>query len=76
MSDYRIVFNEQTGRYRVERRSWWSWDFVYDASGEGYATFDSLQQAREFVCREHGKAAPAHRRWRVVDPCCEAMQTR
>lgn len=72
MTDFRIVFNEQTGRYRVEQRRWWGWDFVRDPAGEGYLTFESLAGARRFVCGHLFGRPAANRRWRVVDPCCQA----
>jgi hypothetical protein len=66
---FRVVFNDQSGRYRVERKGWFGWNFVQDESGQ-YVGFDTLEQARAWV-REHqncrGTGGP--RRWRIVD-CC------
>jgi hypothetical protein len=66
---YRVVFNDQSGRYRVERKGWLGWGFVQDESGD-YLGFETLEQARAWV-RENkqcqGTTGP--RRWRVVD-CC------
>ena len=65
---YRVVFNDQSGRYRVERKGWLGWNFVQTESGD-YPGFDTLEQAREWT-REHGKCqGTGLRRWRVVD-CC------
>ena len=44
MTDYRIVFNEETRRYRVERRRWWGWSFLMEAAGEDYATFADFER--------------------------------
>ena len=33
MTDYRIVFNVQTARYRIERRRLWGWTFVMTDDG-------------------------------------------
>lgn len=72
MSDYRIVFNEHTGKYRVERRSLFGWQFVMDEGRADYLTFDSREAAQQYVCatRQVGAGRPSHRRWRVVDTCC------
>jgi hypothetical protein len=69
MSDYRIVINEQTRQYRVERRRWWGWGFVMDASGTDYATFARYEDARGFVCKRLQADNRPHRRWQVVDAC-------
>ena len=69
MSDCRIVFNEQTGRYRIESRRWWGWSFVLDPSGEHYATFERYEDARRFVCDQLRPKRVSQRRWRVVDLC-------
>lgn len=68
MSDYRIVHNEQTNLYRVERRGWTGWTFVRDAQGGDYATFVTCEDARRFVCRQRRRAS-APRRWEVIDLC-------
>jgi len=69
MSEYRIVFNEQSGRYRVERHGWAGWTFVTADSGEDYLTFDSYEAARRFVCARRRTGHDTGRRWRVVDLC-------
>ena len=72
MSDCRIVLNEQTGRYRIERRHWWGWSFVMAESGEHYATFDRCEDARDYACRHRRRSAAGQRRWRVVDLCARS----
>jgi len=69
MTEYRIVFNERTGRYRVERRRWWGWGFVMDAAGEDYLSFADYRDAQCFVCRQRRPLSGEQRRWKVVDPC-------
>lgn len=69
MSDYRVVFNEHSGRYRVERRYWWGWGFVMDPSGKDYATFEHCRDARRFICERQTGKPGAPRRWRVVGDC-------
>ena len=67
---YRVVLNDQSGRYRVERKGWLGWSFVQAESGD-YLGFESLEQARAWV-REHQQCSDntGPRRWRVVD-CCD-----
>ena len=71
MSDYRIVFNAQTARYRVERRRLWDWAFVMDELGEDYVTFDSYDDAQRFICARRSSESSPDRRWQVVDTCSE-----
>ena len=72
MTDYRIVFNVQTARYRIERRRLWGWTFVMTDDGRDYLGFDRYVDAREHLCRRLRRSDDAQRRWRVVDPCgCE-----
>jgi hypothetical protein len=69
MSDYRIVFNKQTGRYRVEKRGWAGWSFVTAERGGDYLTFDSCEAARRFICARRRPRRDVGRRWQVVDLC-------
>ena len=69
MSDYRIVYNEQTDLYRVERRGWAGWSFVMDKTVGDYATFRSCQAAKRFICRRQRGRPASSRRWQVVDGC-------
>ena len=64
---YRVVFNDQSGRYRVERKGWLGWSFVQDESGD-YLGFETLEQARAWVREnKHCQGTTEPRRWRVVD---------
>jgi hypothetical protein len=72
MSGYRIVKNDHTGSYRVERRGWFGWSFVMTESGEDYASFDSYEQACRFVCGKLRGKVDATRRWRIVNHCTQA----
>jgi hypothetical protein len=69
MSEYRIVYNEQTERYRIEQRGWAGWTFVLDEAGAEYATFDSFEAARRFACVQQRRQKTHRRRWRIVDLC-------
>lgn len=69
MSECRIVFNDQTGFYRVERRRWWGWSFVLDSTGEHYVSFGCFEDAREFVCKQLQRRNSSHRRWKVIGIC-------
>ena len=68
MSDYRIVHNQQTDQYRVERRGWVGWVFVRDPESKDYATFSNFEDARQFMCRRRRRATAA-RRWKAVGLC-------
>ena len=67
MSEYRIVYNKQSGLFRVEQRRWWGWNFVMDESGEDYLSFADCRDAQRFVCRKQRQQG--HRRWRVIGSC-------
>lgn len=69
MSDYRIVFNERSGEYRIERRLLWGWSFVMADEGHDYLTFDDYDAARRYLCRHLYRRKESRRRWRVLDPC-------
>lgn len=69
MSDYRIVYNEQTARYRVEKRGLMGWSFVTANRGGDYLTFDSCEAARRYICTRRRRLRDSGRRWKVVDPC-------
>jgi len=67
--DWRIVYNEQTRRYRIETRRWWGWDFVPDDASDAYRSFTEFEAARRWACRHLGGQTQRSRRWRVVDVC-------
>lgn len=69
MAEYRIVVNEQTDKFRIERRGWWTWGFVMNDSKDDYATFDSYEAARDYVCKHLLRQQSGWRRWRVLGPC-------
>jgi hypothetical protein len=66
---YRIVHNEQSAAYRVEKRGWLGWAFVSDPQTGDYLGFDSLEDARTWVRSrvQHGNGAS--RRWKIVSDC-------
>ena len=66
---YRIVHNEHTGLYRVEKRGWFSWNFVTDPDSGEYLGFDGFEEARDWICEQSGKPGAADRRWKVVQDC-------
>lgn len=69
MSDYRIVYNEETERYRVEKRGLTGWHFLMNKQGDDYATFVEYEDARCFACRHRSKRSLIPRRWRILDMC-------
>ena len=69
MPDYRIVFNERTVQYRIERRRLWGWSFVMDDQGRDYLTFADYQAACRHLCALRDRRGDTHRRWRVLEPC-------
>ena len=44
-----------------------------DGAGEDYATFESYEDAKEFICARRSSESNADRRWQVVDSCSEAQ---
>jgi hypothetical protein len=75
MSEYRIVFNAQTRKFRIEQRRLWDWSFVMDDTGEQYATFDSYEAAQRVVCALRRTRINRNRRWQVVDTCCDSSSS-
>jgi hypothetical protein len=66
---YRIVHNEQTGDYRVEKRGLLGWSFVYDPQSSDYLTFTDRQAASAWVRQKACRGTGAARRWKVVADC-------
>lgn len=65
---YRIVHNELTGKYRVEKHGLLGWNFVTDPQSGDYLDFEELAGARDWICaRRRPDAGP--RRWREVSDC-------
>ncbi len=66
---YRIVHNEQTGAYRVEKRGLLGWSFVGDPQSSDYLTFVDRQAASAWVRQKTRRRADPTRRWKVVADC-------
>ena len=66
---YRIVHNQQTDSYRVEKRGLLGWAFVSDPQTGDYLTFDDVSKARRWVCTKVRHKDPDTRRWKVVSDC-------
>ena len=66
---FRIVHNEQTDAYRVEKRGWLGWAFVSDPQTGDYLGFADIDEARRWVRRQIRNANPGNRRWQVVADC-------
>jgi hypothetical protein len=67
--NWRVVYNDQTQRYRLEIRRWWGWDFVADRGRGDYLSFDSYAAARNWGCRHLRPPRQPGRRWRVLSIC-------
>ena len=67
---YRIVHNEVTELFRVEKRGLLGWEFVIDSETRDYLSFGDLDSAKCWV-RDHTEAATDARRWRVVTDCAD-----
>jgi IS4 transposase len=65
---YRIVHNEQTDSYRVERRGLLGWAFVSDPQTGDYLGFEGIDEARGWVRKQMRRNASS-RRWKVVAEC-------
>ncbi len=66
---YRIVHNELTGVYRIERHGLLGWSFVTHPSTRDYLGFRTLAKARRWVCRHSRHRGRDSRRWKVVSDC-------
>ena len=66
---YRIVHNEQTDIYRVEKRGMLGWAFVTDSDTGDYLGFSNLEKARGWVRGKARRSNTTTRRWRVVSDC-------
>ena len=66
---YRIVHNQQTDAFRVERRGFLGWTFVTDPDIGDYLGFDKLESARAWVQRNTRRSGGKSRRWKVVADC-------
>ena len=66
---FRIVHNEQTDLYRVEKRGPFGWSFVDNPDTHDYLNFDDLDSARAWICQQTQKRTDRNRRWKVVSDC-------
>ena len=66
---YRIVHNEQTGSYRVEKRGLLGWAFVSDPQTGDYLGFEDADAARAWVRGKVHRDDKNTRRWKVVSDC-------
>ncbi len=66
---YRIVHNEQTGLYRVEKRGLLGWAFVSDSKTGDYIGFEDIEHARAWIRSTTKRKDSDTRRWKVVSDC-------
>ena len=67
---HRIVHNAQTDTYRIEKRSFFGWNFVAEQDTGNYLQFDDLQSAQQWLANACTTGRnQAARRWRVVTAC-------
>ena len=66
---YRVVYNEQTDTYRVEKRGLLGWSFVSDPQTGNYLGFDDADKACRWVRRKTRRDEGYSRRWKVVSEC-------
>jgi len=66
---YRIVHNEQTGSYRVEKRGLFGWAFVSDPKNGDYLGFEDADAARNWIRSKVSRNEHDNRRWKVVADC-------
>lgn len=68
---YRIVFNEQTAQFRIEKRGLIGWNFVTDDATGNYLTFTDRAVAEAWVCDHAANPSNDYRRWKVVSDCSD-----
>lgn len=66
---YRIVHNEQSGVYRIEKRGLLGWAFVSDQDTGDYLGFSDLHAARSWVCNATRTRHNESRRWKIIADC-------
>ena len=66
---YRIVVNEQTTQFRIEKRGLLGWNFVTDAASGDYLSFAELTDAEAWICAHAEAPSDRYRRWKVVTDC-------
>lgn len=62
----RIVYNEFSDQYRIERKRWWGWSFISEPGGVHYLAFDTLESAEDWLERCFKNQTRDSRRWRPV----------
>lgn len=67
--NWRVVYNAQTERYRIELRRWWGWDFVANQTTGAYVAFDDYAAAGDWACRRLVRKDRHSRRWRALSIC-------
>ena len=66
---YRLVHNEQTNTYRVEKRGLLGWAFVTNPRSDGYLGFNRLDAARAWIRNQSPKNVDDNRRWKIIQDC-------
>lgn len=66
---YRIVHNEQTGAFRVEKRGLLGWAFVSDPQTGDYLGFEDADAARQWIRGKVRRDNDNTRRWQIVSDC-------
>lgn len=66
---HRIVYNEQTSTYRIEKRGLFGWNFVIDQATSDYLRFDDIDAACRWIDANTVESASVSRRWKVVNEC-------
>lgn len=72
--NWRIVYNEQTKRYRIQCKRWWGFDFVLNPTTGAYLSFADCEAARNWACRNLKRNDQRQRRWRVMSACEDSLQ--
>lgn len=66
---YRILHNQQTSSYRIEKRGFFGWNFVLEQGSGDYLQFEDLASARRWVAAAIESRRKPDRRWNVVSEC-------
>lgn len=66
---YRIVHNEQTSTYRIEKKRFFGWSFVQDPDSGDYLRFSDMDSACRWLNTQDRRQQSDSRRWKVVADC-------
>ena len=66
---YRIVHNQQTSAYRVEKKGFFGWNFVQDPDTGDYLRFADADAACRWIELQNPRKRDTARRWQVVSEC-------